>query len=188
MCYAAIPYIISAVASVAGGVAAKKQSDYQAKVARNNAEIATRKAGDAETQGQHERDKLRLETARALARGRLAYAAGGVDLGGGGSVDAWQLDVAKSLEIDEQNSIYNAEQRKQAFMDQRQNFLAEAAAAKASGRNAMTAGILGAAASVAGGFSAQSQANQMQSLLGAGATTRAGTEAQILKRISMRGF
>ena len=149
-----IPYAIAAVGAIAGGVAQKQAADYESKVARNNAEIATRKAYDAEDRGQYQRDQLRLETARALARGRLAYAAGGIDLGSGGSVDNWQLDVAKSLEIDEQNSIYNAGQEKQGFLDQRYNFLSQASAAKASGRNAMTAAVISAAGSMAGGYAA----------------------------------
>lgn len=143
---------ISAGTSVMQGYAQKQQSDYQAKVARNNAEIATRKARDAERQGQHERDRLRLQYGRDRARGELAYAGGNVALGAGSAL-TWQEMMDQSEAIDVALSVENADKRAQGFIDQRQNFLAEANALKASGRNAMIGGVMNAGATILGGAS-----------------------------------
>jgi hypothetical protein len=172
----AIGAAVSAGSTLYGGYAQKQQADYQSKVAQNNATIAERKARDAETQGQHERDRLRINAAQLRAKGEVGFAAGNVVLGSG-SAKAWDLDVSQGLAVDVANSQANAANRAQGFIDQRQNFLAEASAQKASGRGALIGGALSAGGSLLTGAS---------NFRSAGGFTRAGTLSSINKRIKAR--
>ena len=146
---ATIAMAVSATSSLFQGFAAKQQADYQAQVAKNNAEISERKARNAERRGQQERDHLRLDNAQRVAEGRTGFASGNVLLDAG-SADSWEQDLQRSLEIDEATSRENAAQEYQGHMDQAQNFRAEASAASSSGTAALIGGGLSFGAGMLG--------------------------------------
>ena len=146
---ATIGAVTSAAGAVMGGIAAKQQGDYQNKIAKQNAELATAKARDAERMGSYERDQIRLEYGQKQARGELASAAGNVALGTGTPL-TWGEDLAMARGYDLSISQQNADRQAAGFESERRNFLAEGAAAKAKGNSAFTGSLFKAGGTLLG--------------------------------------
>ena len=149
--------IAAGIGSIVSGVAGFAQSQYQAevaemnaKVARWNAERATRVAGiDAQ-------EKDFLETRALLGEQVVAQAASGVSRAGKSQIAT--RDTARLLgRRDTNNIIEEGQMQRHGHLMQAANFDAEADAAGISGMSSLLGGFLGAAGampSMAGGAKA----------------------------------
>lgn len=148
---AVIPMVISAAAAVAGGVAASNAADYQAQVAKNNAEISAQK------QKYIMEDYAQKETARAMNdRAKMGaldtqLAANGMENTGSAkgvrSSEAKLLNVSGAAHAQAFAEDWYSEKTKQVAGE------AQSRLSKMESENAMTTGLLNAASSAAGGTS-----------------------------------
>lgn len=138
---------LSAIGSIAGGIAANKAAKYNAQVAANNAELSRRQAEDALEQGKAESQQYRLKAAAIRGRSAAAMAANGVDISSGSPLQVLG-DQAATQELDALTIENNAKRRAWGFEVQASNFENEAALDKARGKNALAAGALGATSSL----------------------------------------
>lgn len=118
MAYA--PYVIAAVGtavSVAGAMQqadqAKKSAEYNAALARRNAEINDQNAAMARRQATLDSEAQRRESARQLGAMRAGYATSGLQMEGS-PLDVMAASVQQS-ELDTMNTIYKGEMRALSF-------------------------------------------------------------------------
>lgn len=141
---------MSAYSMYSSGQAAKKQGEYQAKVAESNAE-ASRLAGlDAQNRGAQEAADKRQETMRLAARQRAM--ASGVDPDSG-TMEAMQDETQTLGNLDALKVFNNAQREAYGLNIERQNYLSQAAGARMAGADAARAGTIGAASSLLSGAS-----------------------------------
>jgi type II secretory pathway pseudopilin PulG len=148
---------LSAAGSVMQGMAASSAAKAQARAEEQNARLAELQGQDAVRRGGREEAKFRREQSILEGRQRSLLAASGVDIDSGSAAD---LQEASRMEGEEDAAVIrlNAQREKWGFDTQALNHRNAASAARAAGRGALTAGILGAgtsllsAANSAGGF------------------------------------
>lgn len=144
----------SAVAGIAGGVvggvssyqqgkAQQAQYDYQAKVNEENAKIAQENAKVQRQQGIEEARLQRIKAASTIGSQKTAMAANGVDVTQGTAVDVI-ADTAAIGELDALQTQYNYEMKARGYEAQAGNFQNQANLDVISGKNAYTAGKVGA--------------------------------------------
>jgi hypothetical protein len=138
---------LSAAGSAMQGMAARSAAKAQARVEEQNARLAELQGQDAVRRGGREEAKFRREQSMLEGRQRSLLAAGGVDIDSG---SAAELQEASRMEGEEDAAVIrlNAQREKWGFDTQALNHRNAAAAARSAGRNAMTAGIVGGAASL----------------------------------------
>lgn len=127
---------VGAYASYAQGQAQKEASEFNAKVAENNAMAA-------EQQGQFDAQQIRDKNRRLVASQRAAYAASGVDPNSGSPLDVYR-DTKISGELEALTAIYTGRTSANAQT-------AQASLDRARANSASNAGTLGAASSLLGG-------------------------------------
>lgn len=96
---AAIPLVLSAVATGYSVVAQNKQNKYQEKVAKNNALINENLAKDAENRGAIDEANHRLKVAQMKSSQRAKFGATGADVNLGSALEV-QADTAMMGELD----------------------------------------------------------------------------------------
>jgi hypothetical protein len=128
---------ISAAGAIAGGMAQKQMADYQAKVAEINAASARQ---EGITQAGATRDQYQ----EVAGSQRAALAKSGVDINSGTSATLG-LELQRREEVAAAVDIWRGRTEGVKFQNQ-------AEAAKAEGKAAMTAGIIGGASSLIGGI------------------------------------
>ena len=144
----------SAVAGIAGGVvggvssyqqgkAQQAQYNYQAKVNEENAKIAQENANVQRQQGIEEARLQRIKAASTIGAQKTAMAANGVDVTQGTAVDVI-ADTAAIGELDALQTQYNYEMKARGYEVQAGNFQNQANLDVISGKNAYTAGKVGA--------------------------------------------
>ncbi len=144
----------SAVAGIAGGVvggvssyqqgkAQQAQYNYQAKVNEENAKIAQENANVQRQQGIEEARLQRIKAASTIGSQKTAMAANGVDVTQGTAVDVI-ADTAAMGELDALQTQYNYEMKARGYEAQAGNFQNQANLDVISGKNAYTAGKIGA--------------------------------------------
>ena len=128
----AITATVQAYSSYQSNKAAKREAEFNADMARANAEEAERSASSIRQQGEWERRKLALETLEKQGKSRTAYAASGVALGAGTPnsyeadiKDAYELDL-RQLDYDISMRAYQAEQERADYLNQASMFKAQA--------------------------------------------------------------
>ncbi len=139
--------VLGAVGSIQEGQAANQQANFQANIAKNNADLASRKADEAREFGKVSERKNQIAVLQLLGQQRAAAAANGVDVNVGSAADL-QADTVAFGRLDDLTIRNNAEREALGFEAQGTNFLLEEQAFKASGQAAVTAGFIGAASSL----------------------------------------
>jgi len=140
--------VAGALASVAGGVMGMMQANYQAEVAKMNADIAKRNAIRAsQRSGIEAQEKDMMETRALLGEQEVAQAASGVSIAGKSQV--MTRATARILgRRDAINIIDAGKMERHGHLVDAANFKAEAKAAKISGISSMVGGVLGALGSL----------------------------------------
>ncbi|GHT01477.1 hypothetical protein AGMMS50276_29560 [Synergistales bacterium] len=138
---------LSAASSLAQGMAAQSSAKAQAAAAEQNARMAEEQADDAVKRGGREEHKFRRQIAIHQGQQRAGLAASGVDVDSG---SAGLLQEASRNEAEEDVSVirFNAQREAWGYQAQATDYRNQASAARASGRNAMTGGVIGAGASL----------------------------------------
>jgi hypothetical protein len=139
----AVSGVVAAGGAVMQGQAQAKQAKYQSAVERNNATIAGWQATDAQQRGQIEEQRQRLATARLKGAQRAGMAANGIEIDSGSPLDVL-MDTAQLGELDALTIRANAEREAYGFRSQQGNLTAQAGLTQMAGRNAVTAGYIGA--------------------------------------------
>jgi len=143
---AIIASVVSAGASIAGGVSANKEAKRQAATAEAEANM---RAEETARMGVREANAVGIEAESTRRRQKLAYLKSGVDLSG---------SPLMVMEATRRNGLDNVEETLRASSygaaAQIQEGRSQARALKSSGRQALISGIGNAAGSAATGFSA----------------------------------
>jgi hypothetical protein len=144
--------ILGAFGSIGSGMANKGMYDYQASLAKLNAQILRQDADFAMQTGEQENMKQGFRAGQEMGHIKTAQAASGFDVRTGSN-----LQVQQSKEMLERidTSMIRSNAAKTAYnydiqawgQDNQANLY------KAAGNNAMTAGIIGAGSSILGGVS-----------------------------------
>ena len=148
--------LFSAAGSVMAGQAQARAYEAEAKMAEYNARMAERQGVEALKAGAREEERFRQQARQFQSSQRTTAAASGAQVSG--SALSVLADTAMGIEQDADTIRFNTLKDKWGFDVQRTNFTNQASAARASAKNARTAGWMG-------GFT---------SLLGTGAQTVAG--------------
>ena len=133
-----------------GGLAAKKQANAQARIALGNASIAERNAIIAGHAGAVNASRVGRQGQRSVSKIRTGAAKSGVEVDTGTPLDVQVADVVNSA-VNEMYEIYKADRQAEGFEHQAHSFKSQASAYRAAGKNAMMAGFINAAATVAAG-------------------------------------
>lgn len=89
----------------------REAADFQAQQEAENARLARKEAEAIEMMGNQERAKLRQKMLEHRSAGRTGYAAGGVVLGSGTTLD-YEADIAEAYESDKANLEYDIATKK----------------------------------------------------------------------------
>jgi hypothetical protein len=144
---AALGAASGAAPSLAQGAAAKSAANAQAAAANTNARLAEHQATDALRRGAHEENKFRREASVLQGSQRAAAAASGVDVDSGSMSDI-QIEARMEEEEDAAVIRFNAAREGWGYNTQALDYRNQASAARSAGKNAMTAGMIGAGASL----------------------------------------
>ena len=139
--FAVVGGLISAAGSVMQGQAQAKAYEAQAKVAQQNARLAELQGAEELKKGAREEAKFRQQARQFQSSQRTAMAASGGQMSG--STLNVLADTAQGIEEDATTLRFNTLQNKWGHDVQRTNFINEASAARASAKNAKTAGWMG---------------------------------------------
>jgi hypothetical protein len=142
--------IMGAMGAMQSGNAARAAGDYNAQIAENNKVIAERQASDALARGKIAEDEQRRKTMAIKGAQRAALGASGVALDSGSALDILG-DTAAFGELDALTIRSNADREAYGYRVQGMNFEAEAGLARAGGKAAQTAGMIGAGATLLSG-------------------------------------
>lgn len=146
MCTVALT-VASALGQVWQGYTAKQAADAQAAAAEQNARISEARAHDAVTRGGIKEAGMRRALRRMLGTQSTNAAAAGISSNSGSLSDA-RLSSIDAMERDIDVNEMNAQRERWGHQVQAVNYENQASAARASGKNAMTAGILGGVATL----------------------------------------
>ena len=134
---------LSAVGSIASGIAQSSEARRQAAYADANADLAKQ-------QGRSEAQVIREKARRLAGQNRAAIGASGVDISGS-FLDAL-ADSDIDAELDAQTALWNSKL-------EARNYRAQAKSVRAQGRSALIGGIFGAGTSAISGYGNWYQAN-----------------------------
>lgn len=145
---AAVGAIVGAAGSLFQGMAAAKEAQYQAQIAKNNAIIAEKNAVYAHEVGSREGEAYRIKATNARATQRASYATSGIDVNVGSPFRV-QVGTRRLEELDAATIRNNAWREAHDFKTQASNFRAQAGLYQMQGQNAMISGAIGAAGGLA---------------------------------------
>lgn len=157
--------IVGAVAPLIGGIAGMAQSNYQAKVAQMNADIAKENADRASTKSEIDAQESDFQTKALLGEQEVAQAGSGVTLSGKSQILTRRAASAVGAG-DRMKLLQGGQVERYNFLTQRANFKAEAQASKLSGMFSLVGGAaaaIGNVASMGSGASLSSSATQTAS-------------------------
>jgi hypothetical protein len=141
---------MAAVSAVGGGVAQKKQADFQSAQMENAAKVEEIRADQALEQSAQEQRKFDREAALKTGQQNALMAASGLNMGTGSLLNA-SVDNARELALDRQNLAFGGQTQAWGHQNQSGALQGSAANTRLAGRNAMTAGFINAGASILGG-------------------------------------
>jgi hypothetical protein len=135
--------VIGAAGSLMQGQAARSAANAQASANEQNAKLADEQARDAVRRGAYDELKLRRQTSILQGQQRAMAAASGIEVDTGSPL---AIQEASRKEGDQDAAVirYNAAREAWGYGVQATNYRNAAAAAGAEGKNAMTAGLIGA--------------------------------------------
>jgi hypothetical protein len=140
----------STIAGVGGslitGLSGAAASDYQAQVARNNAQIAGNEATEAIAAGHQQAAVESMKGADVMGRIRAAFAANGVDPNSGSAVTVQESQRAAD-DLDSAQTLQKAQLSSYGYGSQSTNFTAQAGLDELQGGNDTLEGIFGGASS-----------------------------------------
>jgi len=131
--------------SIQQGKAQEAYQNYQAEVAKQNAEIAQDNAALERQQGIEEARLQRMKAIQAVGSQQTAMAANGVDVTQGTALDVIE-DTAAMGELDALQTRYNYERKALQYEQQASNFQNQANLDIIEGQNALQAGRMNALA------------------------------------------
>lgn len=140
--------LFSAASSVMAGQAQARAYEAEAKMAEQNARLAERQGVEALKAGAREEERFRQQARQFQSAQRTTMAASGAQLSG--SALSVLSDTAMGIEQDADTLRFGTLQDKWGFDVQRTNFMNQASAARASAKNAKTAGWMGGFTSLLG--------------------------------------
>lgn len=132
---------ISVPAAIQQGKNAQAMYNYQAKVAKKNAEIAQQNADQERQAGLEEARWQRIKTLQSIGSQQVAMAGNGIDITSGTALDTIE-DTAQMGELDALMIQYNSERAAQNYEQQASNFNNQANLDVIAGKNAATAGTI----------------------------------------------
>ena len=141
--------VTSAIASFAGGEAQKQMYDYQAGVAKLNAEISRQNETYATQVGEIQATQAGLQGAQRMGKIRAAQGASGLDVNSGSNkqVQDSQVEITK---FDAAAIRSNAARTAYTYANQAVGFGAQANMDTVAGKNARMAGLIGVGSSLVG--------------------------------------
>lgn len=137
---------VSALGTIAGGLAQSNEAKYQSEVADNNAKIAAQNSINATEAGQEQAQQTSLKGAAVAGQVAAAEAANGVDVNSGSNVDVKATQRAES-QLDTDTVMNNALLKSYGYRTQETSYLAQADADKAEAAEAPIGAAIGAAGS-----------------------------------------
>lgn len=141
--------VTSTVGSYNKAKGERAAANYNAAVARNNAQMSEWMAEDAVRRGQDAKRKTQLQTAQLKGRQRAMLAERGIDLGEGSALDLL-TDTDLFGQIDANTAVANAAREAYGYRSQGAGFLAEEAMQRmradsiSPGKAALTSALTGA--------------------------------------------
>ena len=141
--------LVSAVGTIAGGIAQKNAADYQSQVAANNAIIAKQNAAYSIEAGQAKTAMTSMQEAETGGQIKTAQAANGVDVNTG-SNKAVQISQREVGNLNTKQQLSNAQLTAYGYQSQAMNYTAQSQLDTYQGKTAMLGAELGAAGQVAG--------------------------------------
>ena len=103
--------VTSTIGSIQQAEQQKAEANFYAEQAEENARLSRREAEAIEVMGNQEKLQLRQKMLAQKSSGRAGYAAGGVVLGSGTTLD-YEADIADAYDSDARNLEYDIESRK----------------------------------------------------------------------------
>lgn len=167
--------LVGGAVSTVGGVQQaeqqRQQADFLARQEEENARLARREAEAIKVMGDQERSKLRLQMLDQQAAGRTGYAAGGVVLGSGTTLD-YEADIADAYDLDVRNLEYDIASRRWKKQveatnasDQARMYRMQAKSASSNKTMSLLGGITNTVSSVASaGMSAYGSLNKIKGI------------------------
>lgn len=143
MCEPTLLAAVSAVSTIGQASAQQKSYNAQADVAEQNAQLAKSQVSDVEYQKQQEISGINKQRKQVQASQRTGMAANGVDSSFGSGLSAL-TDTAYSAQEDINETEYNAAKKEWGYNTEAANYKNQASSLRASGKNAMIGGVLGA--------------------------------------------
>lgn len=152
---------MAAIAAVAGplisGVTGMMQSNYQAKVAKMNAEVAQENADRASTKSEIDAQESDFQYSSLIGEQENAQAASGVTLSGKSQIltrrAAHQVATGDRMKLIQQGQV-----DRYGHLVEKANFTAEAKAAKMSGMASLIGGVVGAVGGLPSSMSSSAKA------------------------------
>jgi hypothetical protein len=144
--------IISAVGTIAGGMAQANAANYQAQVAANNAIIAQQNATYAIEAGQAKTAARSMQEAEIGGQIKAAEAAGGVDVNTGSNKDV-QISQRMLGKLNTEQELANAQLTEYGYLSQKMNYQAQSQLYGYEAKTAETGAALGALGGVVGAAS-----------------------------------
>ena len=144
--------IISAVGTIAGGVAQANAAKYQAQVAANNAIIAQQLATTTIEQTQAKTAAQSMKEAELGGQIKAAQAAGGVDVNTGSNKEV-QISHRMLGKLDTENVMQSGQLQAYGYLAQKTNYEAQSKLDTYQASTAMTGAELGALGQVTGAAS-----------------------------------
>lgn len=154
MCSPAIAMVAVTVASTAASAYSQHQSSkYQSAVAEQNSDVAEAQAQDSINRGNAEADQRRREMRQRQGTQAATLGATGADLSSGSALDVFG-DTAQFGTLDALTTVNNAQREAYGYQVQSSNYQAQANAADAAGKSAMTQTLLTAPLKAYGAYGA----------------------------------
>lgn len=151
MAPATVTLVISLVGTAYAAYAQKQAGNFQAAIARRNAEANEKAARDAAARGLNEGVKTALAGGQVRGAIRAGFGASGVEVTSGSPLDVLS-DAAMFNELDKQTTKSNAEREAYGLRVGAGNYLAQSSADRATGRNAAAGTVLSGTASAYGDY------------------------------------
>jgi hypothetical protein len=148
----AVSAVSGAVGGMREGAAAAKQASYQAQVARNNQIIAQQNADYSSQVGETQAQAQDLKSRASLGSIEAAQSASGLSLASPSLSDVRE-GSAQIYRLDTANLIQNAALRTRGYLNQSNDYGAEAALDTQKASDARTGGLLKAGGSLLSGAS-----------------------------------
>lgn len=147
--------LTSAIGAFVGGESQQQMFNYQAGVAKLNAQIANQNANYAEQVGELQATQAGIKGGQVSGQIKAAQSASGLDVNSG-SAKAVQTSQAQLNRVDQTTIMSNAAKTAYNYRVEGVQYGAQAQLDTLAGKNARTAGMIGAGASLIGAASSVS--------------------------------